>query len=142
MTPLAWTYLVYLALTTALAIWVGRTLRRSGSVVLVGNADTDPIAVALSHLLVTGFYLINFGVICFLMKTDQSPRDTQSAIELLSNKVGTILVVLGAMHFLLVLMFLSARHQAQKEERETARQAFNDELRLARVQATEPRAEI
>lgn len=141
MTPLAWTYLTYLAVTTGLTIWVARTLRHSGTVVLVGSDAPNPIAEALSHLLVIGFYLVNFGIIAFAMKSPDTVRDAQTSIELLSSKVGMILVTLGSMHFLLLLMFLTARRNTEREATERSRRQTLEELRIARQQASEPRFE-
>lgn len=141
MTPLAWTYLTYLAVTTGLTIWVARTLRQSGTVVLVGSDDPNPIAEALSHLLVIGFYLVNFGIIAFAMKSTDLVRDAQTSIELLSSKVGLILVTLGSMHFLLLLMFLTARRNTEREATERSRRQTLEELRLARQQGSEPKFE-
>ncbi len=132
MNPLAWTYILYLCVTTGLTIWVARTLRSSGVVLMVGDDAPKPIADALSHLLVIGFYLINFGIISFAVKTGDQVRDAQTAIELLSSKVGMILVALGSMHFLMLLVFLTARRNAEHEATERSRRQTLEELRMSR----------
>ena len=109
---------------------------------MVGSESPPPIADALSHLLVIGFYLVNFGVIAFAMQSNASVRDAQTAIELLSHKVGVILVALGGMHFLVLLMFLTARRNAERDATERSRRNVLEELRLARQHSTEPRTEI
>lgn len=117
---MAWTYLIYLAVCTGITIWVARTLRRNGVTFLtrIGpEAEPDSgLAEALSHLLIVGFYLVNLGVISFLMHSDRPASDAQSAIELLSGKVGTILVVLGAMHFATLAVFAAVRTHATANE--------------------------
>lgn len=135
MNPLAWTYLVYLGLTTGLTVWVARTLRRSGTVLIAGSDKPDPLTDALAHLLVIGFYLVNFGIISYLMKSEAQVVDAQRSIELLSAKVGAILVVLGGMHFLLLLMFLSGRKQREQAEAELHRRETLSELRFAQTAA-------
>ena len=62
-------YLIYLAISIALTIWVARTLHKNGRVFLVdvfhGN---EPLADSVNHLLVVGFYLINFGYVSLALK--------------------------------------------------------------------------
>ena len=94
------TYLIYLAVSIALTIWVARTLHKNGRVFLVdvfhGN---EALADSVNHLLVVGFYLINLGYVTLALKLGDKPESTQGAIEFLSTKVGLVLLVLGAMHF-------------------------------------------
>lgn len=105
MNAMAYTYLAYLGLTLGITIWVARTLRHNGLLFLAKSEAELPLAEALSHLLIVGFYLVNFGVITFAMKTSERVIDVQTGIELLSTKVGVILVALGAMHFLILAVF-------------------------------------
>ena len=59
--------------------------------------------------MVVGFYLINVGFITLALKYGDAAVDAQTAIELLSTKVGYVLVVLGVMHFLLLAVFTAMR---------------------------------
>ena len=110
MTVTTWTYLAYLGICVSITIWVAHTLRRHGRVFLADGRDGGgDLSDSLSHLLVVGFYLVNLGVICFDLKLEHPASDMRSAIELLSVKVGTILLVLGAMHFVILAVFAKAR---------------------------------
>lgn len=112
------TYLVYVALCVAIAIWVGRTLRRYGTIYLTeGHEERRALQEAMSHLLVVGFYLVSFGVICFVLKHDREVMDAKTSIELLSTKVGTVLVFLGVLHFVVLVGLAGSRKQASAEER-------------------------
>ena len=108
-----YTYLVYLAISIALTIWVARTLHKNGRVFLVdvfhGN---EPLADSVNHLLVVGFYLINFGYVSLALKLAESVQSTQASIEALSVKVGMVLLVLGGMHFFNLLVFSRMRRRA------------------------------
>src|SRR5229473_2808479 len=108
-----YTYLVYLAISIALTIWVARTLHKNGRVFLVdvfhGN---EPLADSVNHLLVVGFYLINFGYVSLALKLAESVQTTQASIEALSVKVGMVLLVLGGMHFFNLLVFSRMRRRA------------------------------
>jgi hypothetical protein len=93
------TYGVYVLLSVALTIWVGRTLHRNGRVflldVLEGNSD---LADSVNHLLVVGFYLVNLGFVSLALTEDAVGLTATGAVELLSRKIGLVLLVLGALH--------------------------------------------
>jgi hypothetical protein len=94
------TYVLYLAISVALTVWVARTLSKNGRVFLVNSfAKDERLADSINHLLVVGFYLINMGYVTLALKLGDKPVSTQEAIEFLSTKVGLVLLVLGAMHF-------------------------------------------
>jgi hypothetical protein len=94
------TYILYLAISVALTVWVARTLSKNGRVFLVNSfASDERLADSINHLLVVGFYLINMGYVTLALKLGAKPVSTQEAIEFLSTKVGLVLLVLGAMHF-------------------------------------------
>ena len=106
-------YLIYLAISIALTIWVARTLHKNGRVFLVdvfhGN---EPLADSVNHLLVVGFYLINFGYVSLALKLGYNVATTQQGIEALSVKVGMVLLVLGGMHFFNLFIFSRMRRRA------------------------------
>jgi hypothetical protein len=104
------TYLVYLAVSIALTVWVARTLHRNGRVFLVDVFDnrTD-LADSVNHLLVVGFYLVNLGYVSLALKLAEKVADAVAATEALSHKVGLVLVVLGGMHFFHLFVFSRIR---------------------------------
>jgi len=112
MNHIVFTYLLYLAASVALTIWVARTLHQNGRVFLVdvfhGN---ESLADSVNHLMVVGFYLINLGYVSLALKLGYDVADLQGAIEALSWKVGTVLVVLGAMHFFNLYVFSRIRRR-------------------------------
>ena len=94
------TYLLYLAISVALTVWVARTLSQNGRIFLVNSFESDErLADSVNHLLVVGFYLINMGYVTLALKLGDTPVSAQEAIEFLSTKIGLVLLVLGAMHF-------------------------------------------
>lgn len=112
--PTVVTYFAYLALSLALTVWVARTLHRNGRVFLVdvfsGNTE---LADSTNHLLVVGFYLVNFGYVSLALKLGGEVLDTRGSIEALSQKVGGVLLVLGAMHFFNLFVFSRIRRRAR-----------------------------
>lgn len=93
-------YLLYLAITLAITIWVARTLSKNGIVFLeqcFGQNAT--LARSTNHLLVVGFYLVNIGFITLTLSLGSEPHTLAEAMRFLSAKVGLAVLVLGAMHF-------------------------------------------
>lgn len=108
-----YTYLVYLAISTAVTIWVARTLHKNGRAFLVeAFQGQEELADSINHLLVVGFYLINLGWIVMTLRTYHEPATLRTAIELLSDKIGTVLFVLGLMHFFNLFVFSRFRRRA------------------------------
>jgi hypothetical protein len=107
------TYLLYLSISSALTIWVAHTLHKNGRIFLVdvfhGN---EPLADSVNHLLVVGFYLINLGWVCLMLKLGYAIQSPQAGIEALSVKIGTVLLVLGGMHFFNLFVFSRMRRRA------------------------------
>jgi len=94
-----WMYLVYLAISIGLTIWVANTLSRNGLVFLEDVFSDNRLAAAVNRLLVVGFYLLNLGYVTVAMRTGGAIADTSQALEKLSQKVGLVLLVLGGLHF-------------------------------------------
>ena len=108
-------YLLYLLIAVPLTIWVGSTLSRNGRVFLVdvfhGN---EALADSVNHLLVVGFYLINFGYVSLALKLGYLVNNAQEGIEALSVKVGMVLIVLGGMHFFNLFIFSRMRRRSNR----------------------------
>lgn len=113
MTTMVWTYLVYLAVSIALTVWVAQTLQKSGLIFLVdafhGN---EKLAGSVNHLLGVGFYLVNIGFVSLALQFGGKADSMQEAIEYLSLKVGVVLVLLGVMHFGNLIVFSKLRRRA------------------------------
>jgi hypothetical protein len=106
-------YLLYMAISLALTIWVAQTLFKDGRVFLVdvfhGN---ESLADSVNHLLVVGFYLINLGYVSLALKLGYDVATTRQAIEALSWKIGLVLLVLGGMHFFNLYVFSRMRRRS------------------------------
>lgn len=114
-------YVLYLAISVALTVWVARTLHRNGRVFLVqAFRGREDMADAVNHLLVVGFYLINIGFIAFALRYGAKPTDAQEAFEFVSTKLGVVLLVLGAMHFFNMFNFDKMRRKGTAPERAAA----------------------
>ena len=111
------TYAFYLTISILLTIWVARVLFKNGRIFLIdifhGNQD---LADSVNRLLVVGFYLINIGYMSLVLKENGSIHSTQVLIEVLSRKLGCIILILGGMHFLNLIIFFKLRNRARNEK--------------------------
>ncbi|MBI4853264.1 MAG: hypothetical protein HY819_15845 [Acidobacteria bacterium] len=107
-------YLLYLAISIVLTVWVAKTLHKNGRIFLVdvfhGN---EPLADSVNHLLVVGFYLINFGYVSLALQLGyRIESDYAQVVEVLSTKIGWVLIVLGGMHFFNLFVFSRIRRRS------------------------------
>ncbi|WP_184545715.1 hypothetical protein [Mucilaginibacter sp. FT3.2] len=111
------TYLVYLVVSIALTVWVAKVLFKNGRIFLVdifhGNNE---LADSVNKLLVVGFYLINIGYMSLALKETGSIPNTQVVVEVLSYKLGWIILILGGMHFLNLIVFFKLRNRAKRDK--------------------------
>jgi hypothetical protein len=114
------TYLAYLILSVALTVFVGSALSRSGRIFLVDvfGGRAAP-AQAASRLMVVAFYLLNFGFVTLTLRTSGEIGSVRQAIQVLSVKIGEVLLVLGALYLANIsfLARLRLRLQAQAFQR-------------------------
>jgi hypothetical protein len=121
MTVTVATYLIYLLVSMALAAWVAYTLSRNGKIFLVEVFHGDePLADAVNRLLVVGFYLINLGFVLLYLGAGQQVNDIQDAFQVLSTKLGTVLLVLGVLHLTNVWILNRVRRRHRNDERADA----------------------
>ena len=110
------TYLSYLVISIAMTIWVARTLSKNGLVFLIDSFNgNERLAESINHLLVVGFYLLNFGYILLALKTNEDINSLRVGIEFLSHKIGVVLMVLGVLHFFNVLVIAKWRSRAMSK---------------------------
>ncbi|MBD2714652.1 hypothetical protein KBK19_06365 [Microvirga sp. STR05] len=112
-------YGVYLPVTVLLTVWVARTLFTNGRTFLVdifhGN---EALADSVNKLLITGFYLINIGYATLTLRSTDAIGSYQQSVETLSIKIGTIILILGGMHFFNLYVFYKLRNRAQDYNRD------------------------
>jgi hypothetical protein len=113
MTPIVWTYIVYITLSIPLTIWVARTLHKNGRIFLVDSfGGNEQLADSVNHLLVVGFYLINIGYVALALREGIAPADLRQVLETISRKIGVVMLVLGGMHFFNIFVFSKMRRRA------------------------------
>jgi hypothetical protein len=113
------TYLAYVLVSVSLTFWVGRNLHKNGRFFIIDafHGDTKS-ADAVNHLLLVGFYLVNFGFVALFLSYGNHPSSLVGAIEYISTKLGVVLVVLGGMHFFNMRNIANMRSKAQAKKGE------------------------
>jgi hypothetical protein len=107
-------YLLYLFISIGLTIAVGTGVARSGRAFLLDVfSGNDTLARAVSRLIVLGFYLLSLGFVTLAMRTGGDVTSARDGLQLLSVKIGEVLLVLGALHLLTLAALLRARRLAQ-----------------------------
>jgi hypothetical protein len=107
-------YVLYLVIAIPLTIWVGSTLSRNGRVFLVDVFDGNgELAEAVNKLLVVGFYLLNLGVVALYLRVGDTIESARSIVEVLSVKMGVVLLMLGFVHLTNVYVFNRIRRRGR-----------------------------
>lgn len=111
-------YVIYLLVSVALTVWVGRTLHKNGRIFLVDTFHgNELLADSVNHLLLVGFYLVNVGYVSVALQYGERPEDLRQCIEVLSLKLGLVLLILGVIHFTNLYVFSRMRRNARLEKR-------------------------
>lgn len=99
MLPIAY-HGVYLVISVIFTITVGQNLYRNGYRFLLDAFDgDDEFAGSINRLLLTGFYLVNFGLVFLFVSIGSVPTDAGEVFQAMTFKLGWVLLVLGGMHF-------------------------------------------
>jgi len=107
-------YLVYTCASIGLTIWLARTLFKNGEVFLEDVFTDNPrMAAAVNRLLVVGFYLLNLGYAFVTLKAGRDVDTRAEGVETLAVKLGSLLLVLGALHMGNLYLFHRIRRRGQ-----------------------------
>lgn len=113
------TYVIYLLISIALTVWVGTTLFRNGRLFLVDVFNgNERLAEAVNRLLIVGFYLLNLGFVTLFLRVRESVVGVRGSFDTLSVKVGTVLLVLGAIHLGNVYVFSRIRRRGMADRQQ------------------------
>ena len=115
MTTAVWIYIFYTIISIAMTIWVARTLHKNGRIFLLeAFKDNEEMADAVNHLLVVGFYLMNFGFILLFLHYGVKPESLVEGIEYIATKLGIVLLALGITHFFNMFNFDRMRKKGRR----------------------------
>lgn len=92
-------YLLYLPITAYITIYVGKVCYLNGEVFILKLIPQMETAKAVNKLLLIGYYLINLGFTALTLSYWTKIAHWTQLIEVLSTKLGQIILLLGIMHF-------------------------------------------
>jgi len=110
-------YSIYIVLTTILIIYVANYLFKNGkSFLLSAFKGNESVANSINNLLKMGFYLVNIGYALISIRYNYNLLNNAQLIEALAVKIGTIVLILGAMHFFnMYILYLIGKITRDKE---------------------------
>ena len=112
-------YLIYLPLVVLLTFYVSNNLFKNSIVYMKDIFNgREEIAKATNTLFKIGFYLLNLGFALYILTIEDVVITTQSAIEVLSKKLGGFSIYLGIMLFINMYLFFRGK-RVSKEKRLT-----------------------
>lgn len=127
------TYTIYLLITLTVVFKVGNLLNRNGLMFLEDhlNGNTQ-LAQAVSNLLLIGFYLINIGYILLVINVRGfTPGavgiDLYACLHFLTENLGLVLIMLGAMHMLLLYLLSNWRPEGSHGRTPTNHQEIKND---------------
>ena len=121
-------YLTYLVISVAVTVWVATTLGKRGFVFLLERYANRELAEAFSHLLSVGFYLLHVGCILIALPYGGHAVDVSGAIELVSTKIGIVLLVLAASHFTHLAVYSKMHRNRPRNPLPTGREPVEAEM--------------
>jgi hypothetical protein len=109
-------YSIYLPLVIPLTFYVANNLFKNSIVYMKDIFNgREEIAKATNTLFKIGFYLLNLGFALFILTITEVVSTTQSAIEVLSKKVGGFSIYLGMMLFINMYLFFRGKRVAKQK---------------------------
>lgn len=95
-------YVAYLVTITAVTFAVASMLSRHGAPFIRNGCEDDEHAKATGAFLRTQFLLTVLPAMLTLTALERRPSGPAEAIEMLSIKIGVMLLVVGAAHFVMM----------------------------------------
>lgn len=99
-------YCVYLPLIFYITVYVGRNLYKNGEPFLVESFHNNmSMAKAFNMFLLTGYYLLNLGFAAYSVNGWGSIKTYAQLIEDVATHLGTLVLLLGIMHYINMYSF-------------------------------------
>ncbi len=105
-------YLCYLPILFFVTFLVGKELHKAGKYFVCEMIrDNETFATAVNNSLLVGYYLLNLGYVALMVRGWEEITSLTSLLVVLCDRLGTILVTLGLVHFgnMLVLTLTAGR---------------------------------
>ena len=110
-------YFVYLLVSVGATAWVAWTVVRAGVALLAGTPSAKAAAAAEAYvrLVVLGVVLLDLGFVLLNLPIPGSLTGTDRWLEVVAQKLGLVLLVLGVMHLVCLSVLNRLRERAWLE---------------------------
>ena len=92
-------HIIYLFFSLLFTVYVGRSLYENGRPFLMECWGELHVAEAVNRCLLIGFYLLNGSFVLLVLRFGATGTSLQESLEILSARVGFVVLVMGVMHF-------------------------------------------
>jgi hypothetical protein len=98
-------YLIYLAVTSYITLYVGRLFYSNGEAYLRNIFHDEPDYIRpINRILLIGYYLVNLGYATTTLSTWGQISSLTGLLNILGTRLGFILVFLGVTHYFNMLI--------------------------------------
>lgn len=105
-------YIIYLILTTIIILKVGNICYRNGNVFIRNLLKRDiELSIQVNKALLVGYYLMNIGYTTLTIITWNEIESYIYLVEIISQKISTILMVIAIMHYINVFLIKTYIHK-------------------------------
>jgi len=107
-------YACYLLITIYVVVVVGNILHKNGRpFILSVFHGNQHLADSINNMLLVGYYLLNIGYCIITLRIWEKIGLIRELIEIVSEKVGIIVLLLGIMHLfnIIVLLITEKKHR-------------------------------
>lgn len=100
-------YFIYLLITYAITVHVGRSFYRNGRIYILGMLNNDEaLTNQINKVLLTGYYLMNIGYATLMLAGWEQIVSIRQMVEDLSINIGQIVLLIACMHYLNMTIIL------------------------------------
>ncbi len=102
------TYIFYFLILLFVVLYVGAVLYKNGRPFLINTfSGNETVADAVNKFLLSGYYLTNIGYTIITLKVWDKVESPIEFANVLSLKVGTIVLTLGIMHCINIISLVA-----------------------------------
>jgi hypothetical protein len=102
-------YLVYMAITYIITVQIGLVCFRNGIHFIRLELIDEQVSDAVNRILLTGYYLVNLGYASMMLFYWEKINSVYMLINSIAYKTGTIIIVLGILHYINMSVIYFAR---------------------------------
>lgn len=102
-------YLIFIIITSFITIDVGRRCFNAGKLYLEYLIKDEDFCLTVNRILLGSYYLVNLGYISISLSFWGTISSIEELLYTVSNRIGTIVLILCALHFINLFMLYILR---------------------------------